>query len=285
VTNPWLDRRVIAFAHQGGAFEGPSSTIAAITRAIAHGATAVELDVHTTRDRKVVVCHDETVDRTTHHHGEIASFTLSELREMDNAYWWIEGAAVTHGRPDTAYVHRGKAPTDRSFSIATLEEVVGTFPGVLLNLDIKRSEPEVEPYERLLADELRRLERTSSVIVASFHDAAISKFRSIAPEVATSAATGETTAFFFSLLEASDLVVPDACAFQVPATYGDVTVVDERFIAAAHEAGIAVHVWTINEVDEMNRLLDLGVDGIISDTPTRLAKLLKERGCAWDGVL
>jgi glycerophosphoryl diester phosphodiesterase len=71
----------------------------------------------------------------------------------------------------------------------------------------------------------------------------------------------------------------------VPATFGDVTVVDERFVEAAHEAGLAVHVWTINEEDEMRAMVDLGVDGIVSDRPTRLAQVLKERGCAWDGVL
>jgi glycerophosphoryl diester phosphodiesterase len=123
------------------------------------------------------------------------------------------------------------------------------------------------------------------VIVASFHDEAIQKFRVLAPDVLTSAATGETAAFFFSLREDSAPSAPPVCAFQVPATYGDLTVVDERFVAAAHRVGVAVHVWTVNDVDEMNRLLDLGVDGIISDTPTPLATLLKERGCAWDGAL
>jgi glycerophosphoryl diester phosphodiesterase len=285
VSNPWLARRVVAFAHQGGSFEGPSSTLAAIAGAVAHGATGIELDVHATKDRRIVVCHDETVDRTTNHHGEIASFTLDELREMDNAYWWVEGEAVNHTREEGDYVHRGKAPGNRDYAIATLQEVSEAFPGVLLNMDIKRTAPDVEPYEQLLADELRRLERTSSVIVASFHDEAIQRFRALAPQVSTSAATGESTAFFFSLVGDGALEVPDADVLQVPATYGDVTVVDERFVGAAHGSGLAVHVWTINDVDEMNRLLDLGVDGIISDTPTRLAKLLKERGCAWDGAL
>jgi glycerophosphoryl diester phosphodiesterase len=285
MSSPWLARRVIAFAHQGGSFEGPSSTLAAISRALVNGATAIELDVHATFDRQVVVCHDETVDRTTNHVGEIANLTLEQLREMDNAYWWIVGDAVTHGRSEDEYLHRAKAPIDRDFGIVTLEEVSLSFPGVLLNLDIKRSDPDVEPYEELLADELRRLGRTDSVIVASFHDAAIQRFRALAPEVATSAATGETAAFFFSLVEGETPVVAPVCAFQVPATFGDVTVVDERFVRAAHDADVAVHVWTINEPSEMRRLLDLGVDGIISDTPTTLSELLKERGCAWDGAL
>jgi glycerophosphoryl diester phosphodiesterase len=204
---------------------------------------------------------------------------------MDNAYWWIAGAAVTHGREDGAYVHRGKAPDDRRFGVATLEQVAVTFPGVLLNLDIKRTAPEVEPYEQLLYDELRRLERTDSVIVASFSDDAIGAFRHVAPDVATSAATGETAAFYFSIHAEGEAVVAPVVAFQVPATYGDVTVVDEKFVTAAHRQDIAVHVWTINDEAEMKRLVELGVDGIVSDRPSVLAEVLEERGCAWDGVL
>jgi glycerophosphoryl diester phosphodiesterase len=284
MTSPWLERRVIAFAHQGGSFEGPSSTLAAITRALAEGATAIELDVHATKDRQIVVCHDETVDRTTNHHGAIADLTLAELRDMDNAYWWIAGEMVTPDREPSEYLERGKAPADRDFGIVTLEEVAERFPGVLLNLDLKRTDPDVEPYEELLADELRRLERSNSVIVGSFHDVAVQRFRSLAPEVATSAATGEAATFYFSMLEGVPSV-PPVCAFQVPAVYGDVTVVDERFVQTAHEAGIAVHVWTINDVGEMHQLLDVGVDGLISDRPTRLVQVLRERDCVWNGVL
>jgi len=283
-SNPWLERRVILFAHQGGSFEGPSSTLAAIEHAIQQGANAIELDVHATRDRRIVVCHDETVDRTTGHVGAIADLSYDELRQMDNAFWWTPGEAVSPGLPPDRYPHRGRAPADPRYAIATLEEVVRAFPRVLLNLDIKQTDPLVEPYEELLAQELRRLERTDSVIVASFHDLAIQRFRTLAPEVATSAATGETAGFFFSLDDAQP-VVPPVCAFQVPATFGDVEVVTERFVTAAHESGVAVHVWTINELDEMRRLLDLGVDGIISDTPTALGDLLRERNCSWDGAL
>jgi len=285
VSNRWLERRVIAFAHQGGALEGPSSTLFAIEQALDRGATAIELDVHATKDRHVVVCHDDTVDSTTAHRGAIAGLTLHELQDMDNAYWWADGEGVSHGSDDASYVHRGKAPGDRRFGVVTLEEVVRTFPGVLLNLDIKGIAPLVESYEPLLADELRRLDALERVIVASFHDDALRSFRLAAPEVATSAATGETAAFYFSLLEGSSPVLAPVCAFQVPVTYDDVTVVNERFVEAAHRAGVAVHVWTVNEVDEMTRLLELGVDGIITDTPTPLVALLHERQCAWDGVL
>jgi glycerophosphoryl diester phosphodiesterase len=280
--NPWLARRVIAFAHQGGSFEGPSSTLFAIEHALAVGATAIELDVHATSDRHVVVCHDETVNRTTNHQGAIAELTLPELSQMDNAYWWIDGDVATPGREDSEYLVRGRAASDRRFRVATLEEVATAFPGVLLNLDIKRTDPDVEGYEQLLYDQLRYLEITDSVIVASFHDAAIQRFRALAPDVATSAATEETASFYFSHLDDRP-IVPPVSAFQVPAKFGDVDVVTEDFVEAAHRCDVAVHVWTINDVDEMARLLDLGVDGLVSDRPTMLATLLAERDCAWRG--
>jgi glycerophosphoryl diester phosphodiesterase len=279
----WLARRVIAFAHQGGSFEGPSSTLAAIAHALDVGATAIELDVHATKDRHIVVCHDATIDRTTNHVGIIAQMSLEELSHVDNAYWWIDGDVVTPGRKPDEYVLRGRAPDDRQYAVATLEEVATAFPGVLLNLDIKGTAPFFEPYEELLAQELRRLELEGRVIVASFHDDAIQRFRVLAPRVTTSAATNETAAFFFSHLE--DPIVPPVAAFQVPARYGEIDVVTESFVDAAHAAGVAVDVWTINDVEEMVRLLDLGVDGLVSDRPTVLAELLEERGCAWDGEL
>jgi glycerophosphoryl diester phosphodiesterase len=118
---PWLARRVIAYAHQGGSYEGPSSTLTAIERALRNGASAVELDVHATKDRHIVVCHDNTVDATTNGRGEIANLTLAEVRELDNAYWFIPGATVTPGRSDDEYRDRGKAPEDRDYGVATLE--------------------------------------------------------------------------------------------------------------------------------------------------------------------
>jgi glycerophosphoryl diester phosphodiesterase len=283
--NPWLERRVVAYAHQGGAHEGPSSTLFAIAQSLERGANAIELDVHATKDRRIVVSHDETVDRTTNHHGEIVAHTLDEIREMDNAYWFIEGSDVSPGHDESEYVLRGRAPKDRRFGIATLEEVAVAFPGVPLNLDIKRTLPDVEPYEAVLADELRRLDITNSVIVASFSDVAISRFRDVAPEVLTSAATLETASFFFAARAGDALPELPVCAFQVPASFEDVTIVDEEFVRAAHGAGIAVHVWTINDPGEMARLLDVGVDGIITDRPRPLVELLRQRRVVWDGAL
>jgi glycerophosphoryl diester phosphodiesterase len=281
----WLERRVIAYAHQGGAWESPSSTLHAIRSAIAAGATGIELDVHATADAELVVCHDATVDRTTAQSGTIASFTLEQLRSMDFSYWWIPGADVTPGRPSSDYPFRGRAPADRNFGIATLREVLEEFPGVVLNLDIKQTAPVVTPYEESLAALLAEYGRMDDVIVASFLDPATDAFRRFAPAVPTSAGTVATAEAWRAVQEGETMPEIPAVAFQVPERQGDLVVVDERFVAAAHAAGKAVHVWTVNDTDSMERLLGLGVDGIISDVPTVLCSLLATAGAAWDGSL
>jgi glycerophosphoryl diester phosphodiesterase len=281
----WLERRVIAYAHQGGAWESPSSTLHAIRAAVATGATGIELDVHATADGELVVCHDATVDRTTAQSGTIASFTLEELRSMDFSYWWIPGADVSPGRPAADYPFRGRAPADRDFGIATLREVLEEFPGVVLNLDIKQTAPVVAPYEESLASLLAEYGRTDDVIVASFLDPATDAFRRFAPEVPTSAGTVATAEAWRAVQEGENLPEIPAVAYQVPERQGDLVVVDERFVAAAHAAGKAVHVWTVNEAESMYRLLGLGVDGIISDVPSVLCSVLAASRTAWDGSL
>jgi glycerophosphoryl diester phosphodiesterase len=257
----------------------------AITRAIEHGATAIELDVHATADSRLVVCHDHTLERTTDSSGEIASRTLAELQELDNAYWFVAGEDVRHDRPESEYQLRGLAPSDRRFGIASLDEVLEATRGVVLNLDIKRSEPEVPAYETLLADLIREHERGDDVIVASFMDKSTARFKQYAPEIATSAGTAAVGEFYRAVHsgEAPPKDIECHVALQIPARYQDILVVDEAFVAAAHSANLAVHPWTINDRDEMERLCSIGVDGIISDVPSLLADVLDERGLNWKG--
>jgi glycerophosphoryl diester phosphodiesterase len=280
--NPWLSRRIVNFAHQGGAHEAPSSTLYAIEEGLRAGASAVELDVHATKDRVLVVCHDETIDRTTNGTGEICDLELSELQSCDNSYWFIEGADVTPGRDEKEYSHRGKAPKDHSFGIATLEEVLLTFPQTVFNMDIKRTAPEVAPYEELLSTTLAKCGRSDDVIVASFNDLAIQEFRRQSPDTLTSAATLETANFIRAVQAGETPEALNVVAFQVPETFGELTLVTEQFIEAAHGANIAVHVWTINDTESMERLISLGVDGIISDRPSLLTSVLGSQ--AWDGT-
>jgi len=281
--NQWLERRVIAYAHQGGAREAPSSTLRAISLAVERGATAIELDVHRSVDGHLVVCHDATVDRTTNGSGDIATMTLEELQALDNAYWFVPGEDVRPDLEPARYPLRGRAPVDHGYGVATLEEVLDTTAGIVLNLDIKRTAPLVAPYERALADLLRERERVDDVIVASFLDAATDEIKAYAPEIATSPGTFGVAEFYRAVRagETAPAALLRHAAIQVPASFKGVTVLDEQFVTAAHGAGLAVHAWTINDREEMEHLLDLGIDGIITDVPSVLSGLLEERGTAW----
>ncbi len=277
----WLDRRVIAYAHQGGAWEGPSSTLYAIGNALTAGATAIELDVHGTADGHLVVCHDAAVDRTTDGTGEIAAMTLAEVRRLDNSYWWVPGSDVDHDQPPEAFPFRGRAPDDPDFRIATLEEVLERFPGVILNLDIKQTAPVVTPYEATLAAMLRRFGRVDDVIVASFLDAATDAFSAYAPEIPTSAGTLAVSAFYQAVAAGETPAPMDHVALQVPHRVGELELVNEAFVEAAHRAGQAVHTWTIDDRSEMAELVELGVDGIITDLPTELDTVLRKHEAKW----
>ena len=281
--NPWLERRVLNWAHQGSAREWPSSTLFALRSCVDAGAHAIELDVHATADGHLVVCHDTTVDRTTDGTGRIADLTLAQVRALDNAYWFVpeSGEQVSRDAPAEACAYRGRAPADGAFAIATMEEVLDAIPHVFLNFDIKRTAPEVEPYEHLVADLLRTSGRTDDVIVASFNDTSTDRFAELAPDVSTSVGTVGTAEFYRAVRAGEAPPATAHRALQVPATYGETTIVDEQFVDAAHRHGLAVHVWTIDDPTEMGRLLDLGVDGIMTDYPTRLATILDDRGLGY----
>ena len=245
---------------------------------MAAGSTGLEMDVHCTADGVLVVCHDATVDRTTPVSGVIADMEWAQLQELDNAHWWVPGEEAVNDRHPDEYLLRGRAPEDHSLGIALLSEVLDEFRGVFLNLDIKGTEPKVPGYERQLADVLRTYERTDDVIVASFHDVAIQKFRSLAPDIATSLAMIETITAGQTLRNGGSIeVTPNQVALQVPYLLKGVAVLDAATVDAAHAHGLAVHVWTIDEPQHMTELLAMDVDGIISDKPSVLQCVLDSR--------
>jgi glycerophosphoryl diester phosphodiesterase len=279
--NPWLRRRVLAYAHQGGALEGPSSTLFAMRRALEAGATALELDVHATADRQLVVCHDAEVDRMTDGSGRVSEMTLAEVRELDAAYWFVPGLGVPHDRPPGDYPMRGRGPADPELRVPTLEEVLDAFPGVVLNLDIKQTAPEVEPYEQELARLLHRWGRTDDVIVASFSDDATRVFHRFAPDVAISPGVRVAQEIWLAMREGAEPGRFPHSALQVPPDLRGVPVVEREFVGRAHEMGLAVHVWTVDDPAEMERMVSLGVDGIMTDRPSVLARVLADLGAGW----
>jgi glycerophosphoryl diester phosphodiesterase len=284
VANPWLERRVLCYAHQGGAKEAPSSTLFAIDRALASGADAIELDVHRSADGVLVVSHDATLERTTDGVGAIADASADELAARDAAYAFVPGDGAVVGLHDDAYPYRGKGPRDRAFAIATLDEVLERCTGVFLNLDIKQGAPARPAYEEELARTLRRHGRRDDVIVASFVDRRTEAFAAFAPEFATSPGANLLTAFVQAVRvggridEGLLVALSRHVALQVPDAIAGQRLIDERLVTVAHEHALALHVWTVDDPAEMARLVDLGVDGVMTDRPGELVRVLDERG-------
>ena len=290
--NPWLERRNLNIAHQGGEIEAPSNTLYALKTARAKGADVLEIDVHATADGELVVLHDDTVDRTTDGSGQVDEMTLEQIKALDAARWFVPGCGTCHGRPAADYTLRGYATGDRKlskslrkqrftandFTIPTLREVLEAFPRELINIEIKATAPATTPYEDKLAALLAEFGRGSDTIVVSFTDNATEAFKLFNADVSTAVGTAQAGAFWASAQgPLPGAPNPRHHALQVPIELNGVTVVTPEFVQKAHANGLAVHVWTINDRPTMEWLLDIGVDGVMTDRPTLLEQVLAER--------
>lgn len=277
--NPWLERRVFHWAHQGGAREGPSNTLYAMQHGIDAGAHGLELDVHRTKDGKLVVAHDDDLRRMTGAGGSISRSTLAHLRTLDAAHQWVEGEGAVEGLPPERYPLRNDGPGPRTpdLGIPTLDEVLARFPGVPLNLEIKRWRGALP-----LARALRGLGR-DDIIVVSIRPWALWLFRLRAPSVRVAPTPVGLFALWLASRVGIPLRFPASAAVQPPLHRKGKLFADRRMIDATHRAGLAVHVWTLDERADIEQALDLGVDGIMTDRPTVLAAELAERGVGWTG--
>ncbi|MGW8223825.1 MAG: glycerophosphodiester phosphodiesterase, partial [Syntrophobacteria bacterium] len=259
-----IQRRPLVMAHRGGAGLWPENTMYGFERAVDLGVDMLETEIHSTADNILVLMHDSTVDRTTNGSGPIRAFTLEELKTLDAGYNWTSDGGQT-------FPFRGSGIT-----VPTLEEVFTALPTARINIDIKQEKPSlVEP----LCKTIRTFDMTDKVMVASFNSKVLKAFRRVCPEVTTSAGTGEVAFFFMVNMVFLGAVYRPACqAFQVPEYSSGLRVLTKRFVETAHGLNLAVHVWTINEVTDMKRLLALGVDGIVTDYPDRLISLLRKMG-------
>ncbi len=259
------DDGVLVMAHQGGDGLWPSNTLYAFRRAVRAGADVLELDLHASTDGTLVVIHDETVDRTTDGRGLVNDLTLADLKKLDAGYDW------SPERAGEGFPYRGRGVT-----IPTLRDVFEAFPDTRVNVEIKQLEPGIVAP---LCDLIERFGRQNTTLVVSFYDAATRAFRERCPDVATAATPSEIRNFFILTTLFLDRVYqPPAQAMQVPETQGNLRLVTSRFVAAAHRKNIQVHVWTVDDSADMARLVELGVDGIITDRPDRLLKLLNRNG-------
>ncbi len=282
---PWLARRPLNIAHAGGDLEAPHETMYAYEEAVAGGADVLEMDLRLSKDRQLMVAHDDTVDRTTNATGPLNGYTAAELQALDNAYWFVPNCWSCHDRPAAEYALRGirtgatpvpAGHTRDDFGVPTFRQVLDRFPNRLLDIEIKDGPDGMAAAEQLAAV-LAGSSRATRVVVVSFDDAILQHFHDLAPEVPTSPGLGETTNWFLGAH--GDL--PGRVSVQVPPVYSGLEVVTRQFVDDAHAAHMAVWVWFNGNDDdvasEWNRLLDLGVDGLITGKPKQLQVVLDAR--------
>ncbi|MFF2190426.1 glycerophosphodiester phosphodiesterase [Streptomyces sp. NPDC058155] len=248
VRHPYLDHPwPIPFAHRGGAADGIENTAAAFRRAAGLGFRYFETDVHTTADGRLVAFHDETLDRVTDLRGRISELSWSE----------ISRARAGGGEP-----------------LALFEDLLEEFPDARWNIDMK-----AEPALRPLIELIQRTDCWDRVCVGSFSEARVARAQRLAgPRLATSYGVRGVLGLRLRSYGVPVPVRGGAVCAQVPQDQSGVRVVDERFVRTAHARGLQVHVWTVNEADRMRALLDLGVDGIMTDHLETLRAVLTERG-------
>jgi len=255
---------VQVIAHRGGAQLRPENTLAAFEHALSLGADMLEMDARATADGVLVVLHDATLERTTDGQGRVDALAFSALRTLDAGYRWSPDA----GR-STPY--RGKG-----IRVPTLAEVFARFPHTRMVVEIKPADPALAAR---MCEAIRRSGMTQRVLIASLHDAVLEAFRAACPEVVTSMGPSEARLFYFaSLVRLSAAVSPAAQALQIPYAFGERVLASAELAAAARARNLKLHVWTVNDEARLRRLLEIGVDGIMTDRPDLLLRLLGRSG-------
>ncbi|WP_299729226.1 glycerophosphodiester phosphodiesterase [uncultured Endozoicomonas sp.] len=235
-------------AHGGGLGVRPANTLAALQQATVDQADVLEIDLQLTKDGELVLLHDSTLDRTTDLSGPVEEMTVEEVKKANAGKW------------DTP---SGDNFADLAIRIPTIDEAFTEFGHKRWVIEIKN---EGENGAIALCQKIRQFEMSQKVLAASFHDDAIQTFRAVCPEVATSSSSGETTLFVVAAkLGVSHLIPMGAVAMQLPPNSSGLEILEPRVIQAAKDRGLKIHAWTINEKEEMERLLALGVDGVITD--------------------
>ncbi len=252
--------RPLVIAHQGGDGVWPGESMLAYQNSVALRVDVLEMDIHITKDGELILMHDETVDRTTDGTGEIETMTLADLKKLDAAYDWSPDEGQT-------FPYRGQG-----IQVVTLEEIFKTFPEMHMTIEIKKTNASMtKPFCALI----REYNMQDKVLVASFYDERLKEFRAECPEVATSSAKNETTVFvLLTKVFLGGFYSPPFYSLQVPEESGGITVMTESFVRAAHTRNLAVEPWTINDEATMQKLIEWGVDGIITDRPDIMMEVL-----------
>ncbi|MGG3468289.1 glycerophosphodiester phosphodiesterase [Neobacillus pocheonensis] len=261
------NNRPLVIAHQGGELLAPSNTMAAFKNAANIGVDVLETDLHITKDGYLVAIHDPTVDRTTNGHGKVADMTLEEIQKLDAGYHFKD----LQGQ----YSYRGKG-----VYIPTAEEMFQTFGNMRIEMEIKDDNPP-ERYDEMaskLWSLIKKYHMEDKILVASFDQEILNTFNKYAKgRVATSAGKQEVKSFvIFHKFFLRNLYQPHVDAFQIPVADSGFDLTDKKLIYGAHRRGMQMHYWTIDDPKEMKRLLDAGADGILTNRPDLLLKIVNE---------
>jgi glycerophosphoryl diester phosphodiesterase len=252
---PWL------VAHRGGSRIAPENTLAAFDRSAALGADAIETDVRLSRDGAVMVFHDEDTFSLTGQAGTIEARTAAEIEALDAGFSFTEDGGVS-------FPLRGAG-----IRIPTFAEALRRYPRMRFNVDAKTEDPALADALARVVREARAEER---VCVGSFFDGQAERLGALLPGVARFLPQEAATRHVLAAKSgAAPVGLPGGYDLaDLPARMGDMTVVEPPVVEHFHRLGIPVHVWTVDEEDEMRALLDLGVDGIVTDRPDVLKRVL-----------
>jgi len=243
--------RPLVYAHRGGAALRPENTLASFDYGLSLGADGLEFDVRLSRDGMVVVHHDATLERTTNAAGPVSSLTADELARVDAAHWFTPQPG--------AFPYRG-----HGHGVPRLRQVLSRYPGVPLIIELKANDPELA---RRAIEDVHAAGATDRVALGSFGWRVLRAARQLEPRIPTGASREEVRLALYRSWLRWPLGKEAYQEFQIPERSGPTRIVSRRFIAHAHRAGIRVKVWTVNDPADMRRLLEWGVDALISDRP------------------
>jgi glycerophosphoryl diester phosphodiesterase len=251
--------RPLVYAHRGGAALRPENTIASFDNGLSLGADGLEFDVRLSRDGVVVVHHDATLERTTNGRGSLASCTADELAHVDAGYWFTPADTRTKESDPPSHPYRGQG-----HGVPRLQQVLSRYPGVPLIIELKVNDPELA---RRTIQEVRAANAVDRVAIGSFGWRVLRTVRALEPAIPTGASREEVRLALYRSWVRWPLGKEAYREFQVPERSGPTRVVSRNFIRHAHRVGLPVKVWTVNDPADMRRLLEWGVDALISDRP------------------
>ncbi|NOX66220.1 MAG: glycerophosphodiester phosphodiesterase [Chlorobi bacterium] len=248
--------KVEIIAHRGGSKLAPENTLAAYKNAIKLGVDMIEIDVHLSKDGKIIVIHDEKIDRTTNGKGTVKDMTLAEIRKYDAGGWFDEK-------------FKGE-------KIPTLDEVMETLNGkVKLLIEIKDGDELYPGLEKKVVETIHKYNAVDWVIVQSFNENSVLRVRKMDPSITTFYLLGRNFGDFYSNV-AKEVNAGDAVIKKYDGIAPHYSMLDSEKVKIFHKAGFKVFTWTVDKPEDMKKIINMNVDGIITNSPDKLKEILNK---------